>query len=105
MSEIKRPLRSSSATGTIHELKLKTVFPLLSRRLNLLDDAIEMVNVTHSFKQAAAVDRDGAVLRRIVAVVAAQRKNVPVEKQANDVSVLVDHRTSGVAACRIVRGR
>jgi hypothetical protein len=71
---------------------------LFSARLYFIDDAVDVVDVPHGLKQGAAVDRHGAVLRRFVAVVAAQGENVAVKNQADDI-----WRSCRSADCRSCR--
>jgi len=54
---------------------------LLSRPLDLIDDAVEVVYPSHSLEQGATVHAYRAVLRCVVAVVAAQGENVAVKSR------------------------
>src|SRR5712692_4000238 len=73
--------------------------------LQLGHHPLRTVDAVERLEQRGAADRDGAVHRRVESVLAAQRLDVPVEDEADDLQILVEHRRSGVAADDVVRGR
>src|SRR5712691_8552977 len=62
------------------------------------------INLVQAFQDRPAVDRDRAVLPAVEPESAAQRMDVAVENQADDLAVAVDHRAAGIAADDVVAG-
>src|SRR2546422_8635688 len=62
------------------------------------------VDLAQAFQDRPAVDGDGAVGARVEPEGAAQRMDVAVEDQADDLACAVDHRAAGIAADDVVVG-
>src|SRR5712691_2677632 len=62
------------------------------------------VDLAQAFQDRPAVDGDRAVGARVEPEGAAQRMDVAVEDEADDLAVAVDHRAAGVAADDVVAG-
>src|SRR5579864_3477687 len=75
---------------------------LLPCRVDLIDDAVEVVDLAQAFEQGAAIDGDGAILRRVVAIVATDGVDVAVEYQPDDFPFFVDERAARIAADDVV---